>query len=591
MPAVRTKEELLELDDDVGEQKKTQDKLDDTIETMFTNFKTRAAYPSERSLLDFGAQFGSSAAAAAKTTRALEDWSLNSNETLKVPIDPDGDLFHIDAMPPRVRSMVGEVYDASDGTSLKSTIKAASGFAPVNNTFFDLALMEGFGPHFTDITFDANFQCQNAGGVDTIHPTFSASAGFPRFTNSGFTGGTEYQLVGLQNQNSTPLVGAVFDYCGFTSVGGAGAIHLKVAHDDISFKRARITALGGDMDNVPIVIDQSINVKFDQTFYRNLTDFGAGAPAANNHWVKVMGGSFLIWNGGFFEINEITYSRLRTIFFVENGGAHLSNFDLHGDASTPPVFTDGALVKVFSEGNAGTVAVENVRIASSITGMDNVFELLVSDGGSSKTRECVTSGTTGFTNAYRVNGNNDTNGKTPVHLVGSHNKETYDHLISNDGSAPIVTDQRQVVAEVTFAAGTATVASAGAAVKVVATTTQKGAASGFTVGTDNTLTPTKPGFRRYHVHGIFDVDIASGTDNVTLHVFVDGASAFETASQNITSGTPQLFEVDVILEIGDGEDIELYAENEDAVVNVSVAASAERVDTTPAHGFLRVAQV
>lgn len=156
--------------------------------------------------------------------------------------------------------------------------------------------------------------------------------------------------------------------------------------------------------------------------------------------------------------------------------------------------------------------------------------------------------------------------------------------VAEDTSAP-------AVAEITFGAGLATVATLGVPVKLVSTTAQKGAASGFTVGTDNTLTPLKRDTHRYRVWGRFLVDIAAATDNVTLHIFVGGVSAFETAAQSITAATAQLFEIDQIMEIASGAAIELYAENEDTTANVSSAAAAERADTTPAHGFLRVEQV
>ena len=145
-----------------------------------------------------------------------------------------------------------------------------------------------------------------------------------------------------------------------------------------------------------------------------------------------------------------------------------------------------------------------------------------------------------------------------------------------------------VGAEVTYAAGLATVASADVAVKVVATTTAKGDAVGFTVGTDNTLTATFEGTRLCRVRGRFDVDVASGADALTLHVYVAGASVFETASQSVTALTLKQFEIDVLLNVANGETIEIYAENEDTTANIVTAAASEALDVVPAHGFLQV---
>lgn len=142
--------------------------------------------------------------------------------------------------------------------------------------------------------------------------------------------------------------------------------------------------------------------------------------------------------------------------------------------------------------------------------------------------------------------------------------------------------------EITFGAGLATVASAGVPVKVVATTAQKGDAVGLTMGTDNTITSLLTASQLVRIVGRFDVDVASGTDNVTLHIFVGGSSAFESAAQSITAATPVQFEIDVLLLVAAGEAIELYAENEDTTENVSVAVASEALDVVPAHGFLKV---
>lgn len=139
-----------------------------------------------------------------------------------------------------------------------------------------------------------------------------------------------------------------------------------------------------------------------------------------------------------------------------------------------------------------------------------------------------------------------------------------------------------------YGTGLATVATLGVPVKLVSTTTPQNDANGFTVGTDNTITATYVGTKLCNIKGRFDVDIATGTDNVTLHVFVGGASAYETPAQSVASGTPKLFEIDVLLDVANGEAIEIYAENEDTAENVDTAAAVPRQDTAAAHGFLRV---
>jgi hypothetical protein len=131
-------------------------------------------------------------------------------------------------------------------------------------------------------------------------------------------------------------------------------------------------------------------------------------------------------------------------------------------------------------------------------------------------------------------------------------------------------------------------AAAGTAVKLDGVTAAKGDANGFTIGTDQTITATFYGTRLCRVHCILDIDIATGTDNVTLHVFVGGVSVFETAAISVVSSTLELFEIDVLLEIANGDTIEIYAENEDAAVEVDAAAAVERIDTLTASGFCRV---
>lgn len=141
-------------------------------------------------------------------------------------------------------------------------------------------------------------------------------------------------------------------------------------------------------------------------------------------------------------------------------------------------------------------------------------------------------------------------------------------------------------AKMTFGTGLATVATLGVAVKLVSTTAAAGDSNLWTVGVDNTLTATFLGTRTVNVRGLFSVDVASGTDNCTLHVYVGGASAYETPAQSVTAATAVLYEIDVMLDVANGEAIEIYAENEDTTENVDTATFVERVDTTPSHGYV-----
>lgn len=189
--------------------------------------------------------------------------------------------------------------------------------------------------------------------------------------------------------------------------------------------------------------------------------------------------------------------------------------------------------------------------------------------------------------------------------TGELGEVTYDtddnRLVAHDGTtaggSPMATEAEAVAAsasagpvgaEITYAAGLATVATLGVAVKLVAVTAAKGDANGFTVGTDNTLTATFTGTKLCHVKGRFLVDNETADDAITLHVFVDSASVFETAAQTVTAATQKFYEIDVLLNITLGDTIEIFAENEDTSSNVDTIVAAERVDAVPAHGFLRV---
>lgn len=143
-----------------------------------------------------------------------------------------------------------------------------------------------------------------------------------------------------------------------------------------------------------------------------------------------------------------------------------------------------------------------------------------------------------------------------------------------------------VGAKMSLGAGTATVAGAGTAVKITSTTAKVGTANGFTVATTQKITADFVGTRLVRLQAVLQADIATGTDSVTFHIYKNGASVFETAAQSITSATPKLFEIDHMFEMSEDDYVEIYAENEDAIVNVTVGAYTTRVDTAPADGYV-----
>lgn len=145
-------------------------------------------------------------------------------------------------------------------------------------------------------------------------------------------------------------------------------------------------------------------------------------------------------------------------------------------------------------------------------------------------------------------------------------------------------------AEQTFGAGTAAIASSGTPKKIASTTAAKGDTTGFTIKTNNGLLTSYTGTRLLRIRGRFLVDVASGTDNITLHVFDETSSIFETPAQSVAASTPKLFEFDFLANItGPGVfGLAVYAENKDTTEDVTTAAAAERTDTTPAHGFFQV---
>jgi len=268
VPTVRSKEALLDLDDDVGEQKKTQDLLYDVIETIYGRIATR------RSILDFddSAGPGTTAALGAANTRAWENWVNNCGDPIYLPPDDDG--FIVDHLVPPYRSVLGE------GNTSK--LVAASGFTPFSNTMFDLARAGAIGTGFPERNFGQLYsgfkvvssgECLYTFGVDDELANF---AGTHRFRNIQIEGATSYELFGVAgDEGSSPLVGAKFSQMSIRPSGGAGGISLGNACDDIEFDQLRLEMLGGNMTNVPILLNGTVNTSFKTPFLRNLTYHGS----------------------------------------------------------------------------------------------------------------------------------------------------------------------------------------------------------------------------------------------------------------------------------------------------------------------------
>lgn len=172
---------------------------------------------------------------------------------------------------------------------------------------------------------------------------------------------------------------------------------------------------------------------------------------------------------------------------------------------------------------------------------------------------------------------------TPLATGGDQGADTINtgQFLENGNPLPVGCDMK-------FGTGLATVAAAGTAVKLVSTTSQRGDANGFTVGTDNTITATFLGTKLCHFRGIFFTDIASGTDNVTYHIYINSVSAFETLANSIATTVDELMELNVLLNVTAGDVIELFAENEDEIVNITTAAYSDRINTGEQHGFLQI---
>jgi L-lactate utilization protein LutC len=161
----------------------------------------------------------------------------------------------------------------------------------------------------------------------------------------------------------------------------------------------------------------------------------------------------------------------------------------------------------------------------------------------------------------------------------------------NKAGKDLLQELMPVGAKMTYAAGLATIAATDVAVKVVAVTAAAGSSNGFTISTSNRITADFKGTRLCRVQGVFHVDIATGTDMTVLQIVKNGTTVLkETAAQNITAATDLYFEFNELVELSEDDYIELWAENEDAIVNVITNAYAGMVgaSATPENGFLLV---
>lgn len=144
----------------------------------------------------------------------------------------------------------------------------------------------------------------------------------------------------------------------------------------------------------------------------------------------------------------------------------------------------------------------------------------------------------------------------------------------------------------THGGATMSVSTGGVAVAVIGTTTAKGDATGWTVGADGTFTATFAGTKTVRVQAVIGMaPIATNTDNLTLHVYVDGSSVFESAANDIDDGTSELFEVDFMTNVANGEVVQLYVENQDTVADIVIDAYTDRINTVPSSGWFSVMAV
>lgn len=118
-----------------------------------------------------------------------------------------------------------------------------------------------------------------------------------------------------------------------------------------------------------------------------------------------------------------------------------------------------------------------------------------------------------------------------------------------------------------------TISTAGTAVKAAGTTAERGTAYGFTVDTDNQIHYDLRPTRQFTAYVKASVDVASGTDDLSVQLVKNGSTVVAEKTVNVTSGTPGEVEfvTPVVLSVADY--LELHVVNEDTTENVTLTAA------------------
>lgn len=124
--------------------------------------------------------------------------------------------------------------------------------------------------------------------------------------------------------------------------------------------------------------------------------------------------------------------------------------------------------------------------------------------------------------------------------------------------------------KVTASAAT-TIGGATTPAKAAGTTAAVGASKGFTVATTNRITCNERAEALYLAVVNAALDIAAATDAVTLHLYKNGAAvAGAERTVTVTAGTPLAVNFSSVVSLKTGDYLELWVENEDAAVNITV---------------------
>ncbi len=433
LPSIRTEAELLEKDDDAGEQKCTQDKLDDTIVTLFNGFKSKAAYPSPRALTDFDddAGFGNTAAKAAANTRAWEAW-VASGEHLYIDPDADNVGFYFDSLMPPKNSIFG--------AGGRSSLNAASGFTPFSATFLDINEVQATS-QYRNFKIACGSQADYAIGNDT--ETTNTPTSRVVYDSLSITGGNEYN-IGLLGQDgflSAAGVGSSWTNIQCQANSGKGWLHIQKANDDMTFRQFRCSMSGGKMFRHPIHIDGTlVNLAFENFFISTLDDFDSSET--KQAIIKVRSGPKAItWRGGYVELTPAgkTHTKLKYFAHIESGSVSFDSVWMQNQGSV--IFpADSAFARVSN----GSVQAHNC--ISQIENMDHVFDvqhgIASANGIDLNTSGCSMGANTGAVRAFNTV---DTSGVEIGHIRGSHRDVSYDHGIQADGSNMILTPTGTVV--------------------------------------------------------------------------------------------------------------------------------------------------